>query len=78
MEFAIPIEIFDANFEFRVREGRVRFKINEDGSFEGLMGGRVVLNEVLDQLLESNAAQEARLVQPIFENKLHAFSQIGI
>ena len=68
VEFAIPIEIFDANFEFRVREGRVRFKIKEDGSFEGLMGGRVVLKEVLDQLLESNAAQEARLVQPIFEN----------
>ena len=68
VEFAIPIEIFDANFEFRVREGQVRFKIREDGSFEGIMGGRVVLKDVLDQLLESNAAQEARLVQPIFEN----------
>ena len=68
VEFAIPIEIFDANFEFRVRQGRVRFKIKEDGSFEGLLGGRVVLKDVLDQLLESNAAQEARLVKPIFEN----------
>ena len=77
VEFAIPIEIFDANFEFRVREGRVRFKINEDGSFEGLMGGRVVLNEVLDQLLESNAAQEARLVQPIFENNADLGYQDG-
>ena len=77
VEFAIPIEIFDANFEFRVRQGRVRFQIKEDGSFSGVMGGRVALREVLDQLLNSNAANEARLVQPLFENNADLGYQDG-
>ena len=67
VEFVIPIEIFDANFDFFVREGRMRLQIHEDGSFSGVLGGVVNVQETLDQFLNTNARSEAELVQPIFQ-----------
>ena len=67
VEFIIPIEIFDANFDLFVKQGRIHFEIQEDGSFVGMLGGVIHVKDVLDQLLNTNARSEAQLVQPIFE-----------
>ena len=68
IEFAIPIEIFDVDFPVQVRQGQIDFYIDENGYFSGLLGGEIIIKEVLDTLLNSNAEREARLVQPIFES----------
>ena len=78
VEFKVPIEIFDANFDFHVRNGRIRFEIHEDGTFTGLMGGEVVISDVLDQLLATNAKTEAELVQPIFESNADMGFEDGV
>ena len=64
----LPIDILDAFFVVRMEQARIRIKINSDGSFEGVFGGVVDLVNIFDELLQTNASQEAQLVKPIFFN----------
>ncbi|MFT5430519.1 MAG: hypothetical protein ACI9OJ_001194 [Myxococcota bacterium] len=68
IEVAIPIEIFDANFTLRIRNGRLKFSIDEDGGFTGVLGGGIHVGDAIGELLETGAAAEAGLVQPVFES----------
>lgn len=67
VEFQLPIDILEANFIMRVFDGRLRFTINDDGTFEGIIGGVVNVRDVLDEVLATDAYEEAALVAPIFE-----------
>lgn len=68
VEVSVPIEIFDANFILRFRNGRVRLTLAEDGSASGLLAGGIHVGDAMDELLQTGAASEAALVQPIFES----------
>lgn len=67
VEFVVPIEILDANFELPVRRGKIRIQIKPDGSFDGLVGGFITASEFLGELLNTGAKTEAELVSPFFE-----------
>ena len=62
----LPVDILDAFFEVRIENASIRLRIAEDGSFEGHFGGVVDLDYIFSELLQTNASQEAELVQPIF------------
>lgn len=66
--FELPIDILDAFFILRVRDGQLRFRIDDDGTAHGVLGGAFSISEVLADLYETNAADEAYLVTPIFED----------
>ncbi len=44
----IPIAIFDVAFTIFVRDALVRFKIDEDGNVEGMLGGGISIDEVAE------------------------------
>ena len=51
-----------------VKEGKIRFKIHEDGTFEGIIGGSLLVYDVLEELYQTDAYEEAQLVTPLFAN----------
>jgi hypothetical protein len=68
VEFTVPINILDANFGMLVRSGKVRIDINEDGSFDGLLGGFIKPAEFIADLMDTGARAEAELIGPFFED----------
>ena len=68
MVITLPVDILDAYFTVVFDNAQIRFTIEEDGTFRGAFGGIVDLVEIFDELLQTNAAQEAALVKPIFFN----------
>mgnify|MGYP000394349252 FL=1 len=49
-----------------MNQSQIRFTIDESGRFSGHFGGVVDIKKVFDELLATNAGEEAALVQPIF------------
>jgi hypothetical protein len=68
VEFTVPINILDANFGMLVRSGKIRINIQEDGSFDGLIGGFIKPAEFIADLMDTGARAEAELIGPFFEN----------
>jgi hypothetical protein len=68
IEFEVPIFIFDAAFGMKFNDGRLRIKIQEDGTFSGVMAGAVNIDSFLGEILQTAAAAEAELVLPIFQS----------
>ena len=68
VEFTVPINILDANFGMLVRSGKVRMNIQEDGSFDGLIGGFIKPAEFIADLMDTGARAEAELIGPFFED----------
>jgi hypothetical protein len=66
--FTAPIDILEEQFNIPIVQGRVRIDIREDGSFLGVLGGGINVPDTMAYMLDSNAAAEARLVEPIFYN----------
>ena len=66
--FQIPIDILEAEFVMNVADGKLRFEIHEDGTFEGILGGSIFVYDVLEELYQTDAYEEAELVTPLFEN----------
>lgn len=64
----LPVDILDAYFTVVFEHASIRFSIDENGAFSGIFGGIVDLVDIFDELLQTNASQEAELVQPIFMN----------
>ena len=64
----LPVDILDAFFVVVFETAQIRFEIREDGTFKGAFGGVIDLVDIFDELLRTNAAQEAALVRPIFFN----------
>ena len=66
VEFQSPIDVLAEFFIVKVTQGRLRFKIAEDGTFTGLIGGVINVADVLEEGYKTNAAQEFRAVTPFF------------
>jgi len=67
-DFVLPIDILEANFPMQVRDGRLRIEIAEDGRFSGLIGGHIDVDATINEVLATDAAAEAALVEPIFRS----------
>lgn len=66
--FQLPIDILEANFIADVKQGRIQLEIDEDGNFAGILGGVLNVPDMMNELLATDAAAEAALVQPLFES----------
>jgi hypothetical protein len=64
----LPINILELDIVANVYGGMIRIEIHEDGSYTGFLGGALSVDEVLGAILETNAAEEGRLVEPLFRN----------
>lgn len=68
VDFTLPIDILEANFPLDVRDGRLRLEISRDGRFSGMLGGHIDVDFAIGELLQTDAAAEAALVEPFFRN----------
>lgn len=68
LEFYVPIDILDANFNAHITYGVVRLEIQPDGTFRGVIGGAINVDDFLYEILNTGARAEAEAVQPIIEN----------
>ncbi len=59
----IPIAIFDVSFTIFIRDALIRFKLDDDGNAEGLLGGGISIEEVADGV--KNGAGVAPLIPQI-------------
>ncbi|MCP4804030.1 MAG: hypothetical protein GY884_01655 [Proteobacteria bacterium] len=53
-DLAIPIQILDADIVLDIAQGAIRIDLDEDGGAEGLVGGAVPIDVILDVLYEEN------------------------
>ena len=67
VDFEVPMDVLDANFPMTVLNGQIRMKFNQDGSFSGLIGGSVNIDDVLDEFAIVVSGNEDDLARPIFE-----------
>ena len=67
-DLAFPIQAFNADFLVRLDDGYLEFDIDENGRFDGHLGGFMDVHDVMDNMLQTNAAQEAELIYPIVED----------
>ena len=67
VEIKVPLSILDLQIIANIARGRIRLNIAEDGSYHGFISGALNVPDTLAALLDTGAASEARLVQPIFE-----------
>ena len=68
VDFTIPVDILELQTTTKIHKGHFRFEINEDGSFVGFMGGAVSVSEFMYDLSQTDAQEEAALVEPLFKN----------
>lgn len=47
-DLRIPIAIFDVSFVVHIRDARIRFKIDDEGNADGVLGGGVSMDEIAD------------------------------
>ena len=66
MQFQIPIDVLAEFFIVTVTSGQLKFKINDDGSADGYLGGVINVADVLAEGYQTNAAAEFRVVTPFF------------
>ena len=67
-DLAFPIRAFNADFLVSMQDGYVEFDIDDAGRFSGHMGGIMDVHDVMQNMLQTNAAQEAELIYPIVED----------
>ena len=76
--FQLPIDILEANFIMDIQDGKLRFKIWEDGTVEGIIGGSLYVYDVLEELYQTDAYAEAQLVAPLFEDNADMGLEDGV
>ena len=67
IDFEVPMDVLDANFPMSVLNGQVRMTFHEDGSFTGLIGGSVNVDQVLDEFAIVVSGSEDDLARPILK-----------
>ncbi len=77
VDFTLPIDILEVSFPMHVRDGQIRLEIAPDGTFSGMLGGYVDVDFAINELLQSDAAEEAAAVEPFFRNNADAFGDGG-
>ena len=77
VDFEVPMDVLDASFPMTVLNGQIRMKFNTDGSFQGLLGGSVNVDKVLDDFAVVVAGNEDDLARPIFESNADMGYQDG-
>lgn len=78
VRFDLPVDILEARFVMQVSDGRIRLQLHEDGTMTGLIGGIVDVRAMIDELLATDAAAEAALVAPLFENNADLWEDGGV
>ena len=68
VDYTIPVDVLELQTTTKIHKGKFRFEITEDGSFVGFMGGAVSVSEFMYDLSQTDAQQEAALVEPLFQN----------
>ena len=68
IDLAFPIQAFNADFLVHLEGGYVEFDIDEQGRFKGHLGGAMDVHHVMQNMLQTNASQEAELIYPIVED----------
>ncbi|MEE2786893.1 MAG: hypothetical protein VX589_06105, partial [Myxococcota bacterium] len=66
VEFHVPIDVLAEFFIVKVTEGRLKFKIEDDGTINGYLGGVIDVAAVLEEGYQTNASQEFHLITPYF------------
>ena len=71
VDCGVPLEIFDADTVIQIRDCRIRLDLNGDpgSSRVGMLGGAVEVYPLLDELLQTGAASEAKTVAPFVEQQ---------
>ncbi|MGB0589387.1 MAG: hypothetical protein ACPGU1_06895 [Myxococcota bacterium] len=67
-DLSFPIQAFNADFLVGLEDGYVEFDIDAQGRFSGHLGGVMDVHDVMENMLQTNAAQEAELIYPIVED----------
>ena len=58
LSLALPIAIFDVSFVLHIQDARFRANVAEDGSMEGLLGGGIIIQELLDGVKQGAGVEQ--------------------
>lgn len=82
----IPVDILNVHFTLNVRNGRFRFVVRDDGTMQGLMGGEIEVDEVIDAIDEGGVDSATNIARTVLngradmardeDGKCHAFSAV--
>ena len=68
IDFSMPLDILELQTTLNIKMGSFDFMIHEDGTFHGYMGGAISVSEFLTDIKNTDAAEEAALVEALFIN----------
>ena len=68
IDFGMPLDILELQTTLNIKKGSFDFMIHEDGTFHGYMGGAISVSEFLTDIKNTDAAEEAALVEALFIN----------
>jgi hypothetical protein len=78
-DYGVPLEIFDANTTIQVREGQLRMQLGSGGEvIEGMMGGSVEIFPLLEELYQTGASSEAKVMAPYLEQEADTLMEDGV
>ena len=68
VDFSMPLDILELQTTLNIQKGSFDFIIEEDGTFHGYMGGAISVSEFLTDIKNTDAAEEAAVVEALFIN----------
>ena len=68
MDFSMPLDILELQTTLNIKDGSFDFTIHDDGTFHGYMGGAISVSEFLADIKNTDAADDAALVEALFVN----------
>lgn len=68
IDFSMPLDILELQTTLNIKKGSFDFIIEEDGTFHGYLGGAISVSEFLTDIKNTDAAEEAALVEALFIN----------
>ena len=68
IDFSMPLDILELQTTLNIKMGSFDFTIHDDGTFHGYMGGAISVSEFLTDIKNTDAAEEAALVEALFIN----------
>ncbi len=71
---AVPIAIFDVSFVLHIQDARVRFMREEDGHIHGILGGGVIIEELIEGVRVGAGVEEK---VPLIRAVLNGYADLG-